>query len=201
MYRFLLLIITVTLLFMPACSEQKAPSGATATPRSFPESTPNNIPAGTTTDIQWTNVVGASVNGNSLTKNVDMGWGNSGAFSKQSLSGDGYAEMPVEVVGTARAFGLSQKDTGQSYDTIEFAIFVGADQTLYIYESGAPLGLKGTYSAGDVVRVGVESGQVKYWKNGGLLYTSTAKPVFPLFVDAALFDNGASITKAVISAR
>jgi YD repeat-containing protein len=59
-------------------------------------------------NVSWTNVVGASVNGNSLTKTAPTGWGNSGASSTQSItSGDGYVEVTATETSTARLFGFS----------------------------------------------------------------------------------------------
>src|SRR5262249_26982979 len=44
-------------------------------------------------NVVWTNVLGASVSGNTLTKTAATGWANSGASSAQAIvSGDGYVE-------------------------------------------------------------------------------------------------------------
>ncbi|MGH7731014.1 MAG: hypothetical protein ACRENJ_07160 [Candidatus Eiseniibacteriota bacterium] len=56
-----------------------------------------------------------------------------------------------------------------------------------------------TAAAGDVFRVAVESGAVKYSKNGAVFYTSGAAPVYPLRGDASLEDLSASVTNAVIA--
>ena len=40
--------------------------------------------------VVWTNTAGVAVSGNTLTKNVAAGWGNSGAISTKALmAGDG----------------------------------------------------------------------------------------------------------------
>ncbi len=47
------------------------------------------------------------------------------------------------------------------------------------------------YAAGDILRVGVENGQVVYRKNGVLLYQSKSGPVaYPLQMQADLFNGG-----------
>jgi hypothetical protein len=56
-----------------------------------------------------------------------------------------------------------------------------------VYEAGALRGTFGTYTTGDVLRVAVEGGVVKYRKNGTLLYTSTVAPTYPLLVDTSLY--------------
>ncbi|MBI2116977.1 MAG: hypothetical protein HYT85_18120 [candidate division NC10 bacterium] len=56
-----------------------------------------------------------------------------------------------------------------------------------------------TFVSGDVFRVAVESGVVKYTKNGAVFYQSTLAPTYPLLVDTSLLDLNATITNAVIS--
>ncbi len=54
-------------------------------------------------NVSWTNVVGVSVNGNSLTKTAATGWANAGATSTQSIAaGDGYMEITVPDTTTHR---------------------------------------------------------------------------------------------------
>ena len=57
----------------------------------------------------------------------------------------------------------------------------------------------GTYLAGDRFRVAVESGVVKYRRNGVLFYTSAAVPAYPLLVDTSLYSLGATIADVVLS--
>src|SRR5262249_38110199 len=52
---------------------------------------------------------------------------------------------------------------------------------------------------GDVFRVSVESGVVKYYRNGGLFFTSGQVPSYPLHCAAVLDGSGATIGNAVIS--
>jgi hypothetical protein len=56
-----------------------------------------------------------------------------------------------------------------------------------------------TYAAGDVFRVAVESGVVKYSKNGTVFYTSTMAPQYPLLLDTTFYSLNATIGNAVIS--
>ena len=51
---------------------------------------------------------------------------------------------------------------------------------------------------GDVFRIAVESGVVKYYKNGTLFYTSTVAPVYPLLVDSSILSLNGTVTNAVI---
>ena len=54
------------------------------------------------------------------------------------------------------------------------AYLAGPD--LMVYEQGINRGTFGTLAVGDIVRVSIESGVVKYYRNGALVYTSTRTP-------------------------
>jgi len=138
--------------------------------------------------------------GNSLTKTASTAWGNSGASSTQAIaSGNGYVEFTASETSSHRMVGLSTVDSDQNYTSIGFAIYPAANGVLNIYESGVHRGAFGTYASGDALRVAVESGVVKYRKNGTLLYTSLVTPSYPLLVDTALYENGATLSNVVIS--
>ncbi len=115
----------------------------------------------------WTNDVGVSVTGNSITKTDASGWGNAGAASTRGLNGDGYAEFTVPADPGYAMFGLSNGDSDQSYADIDFAFYTYPPTgQLYIFESGASRGSYGGYSAGDTLSISLEAGIVKYYRNG-----------------------------------
>ena len=152
-----------------------------------------------TQNVSWTNTVGVSVNGNSLTKTAAGGWGNSGASSIQTIaSGNGYVEFTASETTTSRMIGLSKGDANQDYTDIDFAAYLDA-QNLCVYEGGVARGCFSTYVSGDMIRVAVESGIVKYKKNGVVVYTSSVAPNYPLLVDTALWPNGGTLSGVVIS--
>jgi RHS repeat-associated protein len=151
-------------------------------------------------NVSWTNAVGVSVNVNSLTKTAGTGWGNAGATSAQSITaGDGYVELTVPDTTTHRFLGLSNGNSNSDYTDVDFAIHPVVGGTIFIYEGGISRGTFGSYTSGDVLRVGVEGGVVKYRKNGALLYTSTVTPTYPLLVDTALHGTGDTLSNVVIS--
>ncbi len=116
-------------------------------------------------------------------------------------AGDGYVEMTVGETGHARLFGFSHTDTNQNWDTIDFGLHCSnhADNAIYVYESGSERGTFGGYAVGDKLRVSIVNGIVKYSKNGTVFYTSTVTPTYPLRVDTALYDNGATLMSGVFS--
>src|SRR5207253_6409319 len=106
-----------------------------------------------TQNVSWTNPVGVSVSGNSLTKTAADGW-NAGAASTQAIaSGDGYVEFTASETNTYRMIGLSHGDSDQGYQDIDFAFYVGAGQYLCLYEAGVSRGCVGSYNSGDTLRV------------------------------------------------
>ena len=108
-------------------------------------------------------------------------------------------EVTASETNKHRRFGLSNGNTNQSWDDIDFCIYLEGSGTVYINEGATPRGSFGSYATGDVFRVAVEGGVVKYRKNGTLLYTSTVSPTYPLLVDTALYSTGATLTNAMIS--
>jgi RHS repeat-associated protein len=157
--------------------------------------------APTPQNVEWTNAVGVSISGNSLTKTAATAWGNAGAASTQTLTaGDGYVEMTVGETGHARIFGLSHTDSSQSWDTIDFGLHCSnhANNSIYVYESGTERGAFGAYAVGDKLRVAIVGGVVKYSKNGTVFYTSTVPPTYPLRVDAALYENSATLMTGIV---
>jgi len=152
--------------------------------------------------VVWTNVVGVTASGNSLTKTAADNWGNAGAVSSQAIvSGDGYVEFTASETNRARMCGLGNGDSDQNYTDIEFAIqLTASDGTngIWVFESGTFRGSFGTYTAGDKFRVAVEGGVVKYSKNGTVFYTSTVAPNYPLLVDTSLYSNGSTLTNVII---
>ena len=154
-------------------------------------------------NVVWTNLVGVTASGSSLTKTALDNWGNAGAVSTQAIaSGDGSVEFTASETNLARMCGLGNGDAGQNYPDIEFAIQLTASNCtngVWVFESGTFIGNVGTYSAGDKFRVAVEGGGVKYSKNGTIFYTSTVAPSYPLLVDTSLYSNGTTLTNAIIA--
>jgi hypothetical protein len=144
--------------------------------------------------------LGVAISGNSLTKTAAEGWDNAGAASTQAIvSGDGYVEFTASETSSYRMCGLSQGDANQSYTDIDFAMYPTANSHVYVYEGGVYRGDFGTYATGDLLRVAVEGGVVKYKKNGTVFYTSSVAPSYPLLVDTSLYTAGSTISNVVIS--
>ena len=162
------------------------------------------IPSSATQNVIWTNVVNATATGNTLQKNAGCdGCADAGATSQQTItSGDGYTEFTVGALAGQRFAGLSNGNSGAGFTEIDFAFRLWGNSgpgNLDVQENGTYRFVGATYVVGDVLRVAVESGVVKYYKNGVLLYTSTVAPVYPLLVDTSLLTANAAVNNAVIS--
>jgi len=152
-------------------------------------------------NVTWTNMVGVSANGNSLTKTAGAGWGNAGASSTQSIAaGDGYVEVTATETSMARLFGLSHTDADQNWTSINFGIDLDWSGSIYVFESGNNRGNFGPYASGDKFQVAIVGGVVKYKKNGTVFYTSSVSPAYPLVVDTALNENGCTLSNVVLNA-
>lgn len=145
------------------------------------------------TSVTWTNVVGASATGNDLVKTAATTLWDAGASSVDGLAGDGYVEFTTGENTTDKMAGLGNGDSDQGYADIEFAIRLNSSGRVAVFESGVQVFQGGTYAAGDVFRVHVLDGEVRYSKDGSVFYTSQATPSFPLRVDTSLRTPGATI--------
>jgi hypothetical protein len=157
---------------------------------------------GETQDATFTNVVGVSVSGNSLIKTAANGSGNAGAVSTQTIaSGNGHVQFTASETNTYRMLGLSHTDTNQSYNTLDYAIYLQENGTLSGYLGATYLGTLGQYENGDVLRIEVAAnGSVQYKRNGTVFFeTTSVLPNYPLMVDTSIYTNGATINNVEIS--
>ena len=108
---------------------------------------------------------------------------------------------------TGKACGLNSNHVGHSYTEIDYVITLGGNGYVRIYENGTAIPepgttsdyLFGTYAAGDVFRVEINNGMVKYYWNGAVMTEHAITPASQYVVDTSLTITGAKITDAVIS--
>jgi hypothetical protein len=148
----------------------------------------------TPTSLTWQNVVGLAIAGRTLTKTGATGW-NAGASSVETLAGDGFVEFTSDESNRGKMAGLSDGDSDQSQADIDYAVYLRANGVAAIYEGGVARDSNvGTYAAGDIFRVEVAGGVVRYSKNGGApLYTSSVAATGPLGIDTAFNTTGATL--------
>ena len=148
----------------------------------------------------WTNMVNLAASGSTLTKKLGGDDWNASAISNESVtSGNIAVEAIVDSLTDYKMFGLSHNDVAADFSDIDYAIDIQGDATLSVWESGIHVPEAGGagFKIGDVFRVSVESGVVKYYQNGVSFYTSKVAPTYPLFADTSIWTQGAKLTVSV----
>jgi hypothetical protein len=106
-----------------------------------PGTTINDVRIG---HIAWTHEAGVAVAGSTLIKTGAAGW-TSGAISASVIEGaDGAMEFTATETNTTRVAGLSNGDSSESWDDIDFGIEVRDDATIEVVEAGTS---RGTFGA------------------------------------------------------
>ncbi len=149
--------------------------------------------------MTWSNDVGVTVAGGSLTKSGAAGW-NAGAVSANAIeAADGFMEFTATETTTSRIAGLGYADTNQADSDVEYGVLLRGDGGVEIKESGVSRGTFGSYAAGDRFRVEAAGGTVRYYQNATVLYTSAVPPTYPLRVDTSLNETGATLSDVVLA--
>ncbi len=141
--------------------------------------------------------VNVTTRGGYLKKNAGTdGTPDAGAFSSNSLVGDGYFRFTVKLKGTIYC-GLSESNTNAGFDTIKYCIRVDSDGTIRVYELGV---LKATHTSTarrlDWLTVKRENNTVTYWHNRTLIYTSAVTSSATLYADSSIATLNATIERA-----
>jgi alpha-tubulin suppressor-like RCC1 family protein len=145
-------------------------------------------------NLVWTDAAGVSIAGQSLTKTGAAGWTSGAASTNTIESGDGFVQFTATETDKNRAAGLGNGNTDAGLADIDFGIVLRSDGYVEVSESGTSRGTFAAYLSGDVFRVEVSGGTVRYYQNGVTFYTSSITPTFPLRADASLDSVGATIT-------
>ena len=156
----------------------------------------SNVVTLTFKPVVWTDLVGVSVTGTTLTKTAALGWGNGGAASTESFSGNGLLEFTATQTNKARMCGLSSSNLDAQYTSIEYAVYLFNNGKIYVYEKGVNRGTFGNYATGDKFRVERTGNTIVYKKNGTVFYTSAVTTVAALKADSAFYENGSSVMDA-----
>ena len=156
---------------------------------------------GTAQNVVWANAVRCAVTGNSLKKISGQGDApDAGANSRQAItSGDGYAEFTVTETDKIRFCGLTRRAESKDIASIDFAIKLTDRGVAEVRENNL-YETETSYRSGDVFRISVERGAVKYYKNGSLFHTSLNAPGYPLIAAAVLVSLNATIKDVVMAA-
>lgn len=142
---------------------------------------------------------GLLVEDGKITKTGSNGW-NAGMASEgfiiknSTVSGVSFSTVHADK---NLMVGLSSvgSDTSASYAHINFALYCRSNGKLSVYEKGKNKGEFSSYAAGDMMAVRTNSGgQVEYVHQGVVIHQSSLTVSYPLSLDTAFHDSGASIT-------
>lgn len=147
-------------------------------------------------DLVWTNGVKVKVLGNSLTKTGTAYEYDAGAISSRAIS-SGYVEVVTNFTPTDQLFGFGKGDSNQGFYDVNYGFWISAT-TFLVSEGGTYRTGSISYVRGDRLRVSIESGTVKYYKNGTLLYTSGIAPTLPLRVDTSIRGYATTLFNVVL---
>ena len=152
-------------------------------------------------NVNWVSIVNCATTSAALQKTSGRDDSpDAGAISQQRLtSGDGYLEFTAVETNKMRFCGLTRNASGTDYAAIDFAIKLAGNGVADVRENNA-YKAETTYRSGDVFRISVESGVVKYYKNGSIFYTSAKPPSYPLVADASFINVNATVSNAAIAA-
>jgi hypothetical protein len=156
------------------------------------------IAGGSVQNVVWTSKVNVTATGNSLQKTGGCNTcDDAGAVSQQTIAaGDGYVEFTASEITTQRFIGLSNGNPGTTAQEIAFSIKLSSNSIASVQEHAVYKTEIG-YVPGDIFRIAVVGGVIKYSKNGVVFYTS-GTPTYPLLVDTTFWDTSATINNAVI---
>ena len=151
--------------------------------------------------VQWADLVGVSTSpdGRTLAKTAVWGW-NSGAVSAASFTGPGGVSIPATATDGNIMVGLSRRNDGVGYQTIDYAFYLVPGGRLFVFERGSYRRSATTvFQSGDVLTVRrIDADTIVYELNGLTIYTSEIKTSEPLLVDASLYSVGATIHDAIM---
>ncbi|CAC9655667.1 hypothetical protein, partial [uncultured Gammaproteobacteria bacterium] len=128
------------------------------------------------------------------------GWGDSGTFSTESLSGDGYVSFKLTQNDKNYMVGLSRVEDASSadYRTIDYAIY-STQAEIQVYENNSRK-LNGStfYENGGTYKIRRVGNTITYLLNDVVFYTSTTTTTVPLYMDTAFKSVGSRIEEVTM---
>jgi hypothetical protein len=149
--------------------------------------------------VNWIERVNVTVTGAVLRKTSGCdGCFDAGAISEQQIAaGGGYAEFTIGEANTLLVAGLSHNRAGAGYD-IDLAFRFNGAGWADVVENGSYVGGDTSYAAGDVFRIEVGDGAVRFSRNGTVVLQRTTSVSYPLALDTSLATIGATVRTAII---
>jgi len=153
------------------------------------------------TMIQWTDLVGTTLNGEKLVKTGTYGWGTGGAASLNKLytGENGFLTYTINHLGDVYCLGLSSVNTDANYTSINYGFMVDGSGKILIFENGEMKIPVSIAKAGDVLKIEKSGLDIKYFYNGANILTTNLKNNTSLIVDVALLKTNAYLDPVYVS--
>lgn len=130
-------------------------------------------------------------NSPSIVKITTAGWGNAGAYTTDTISGDGTFKFTIGGTGAATV-GLLTAHIDYTPSTLDYAVNLNADGTIDLYEGATAIytGI-GTYSPGDTISLTWMGTTLYAYKNDTTLLHSFNTPISGTYILEAQINSTA----------
>ncbi len=148
--------------------------------------------------FSWSVLSNATANAKGIYRAGGCDGCNAGGISSQQISAaSGGSFRFTASHGPTRYAGLTAGDS-LGFAQLAYAIGVDKTNTVEIYESGIyRAGVP--FSDGDLFKISIESGFVKYYRNGSVVFTSSVAPTVPLSAEALLLSLSSQLNNPVLT--
>jgi hypothetical protein len=173
----------------PTSPTPTSPTPTSPTPTS---PTPTSPTTSVTDPVQWMFTANVSATGNSLVKTSGCdGCPDASAVSSGEISGTGVLQFAAPEAGTLRYVGLGYGGAGTAPGDINFAVRL--QNGVAEVREGNTYRTEIGFAAGDSFSISVDANVVRYFKNGGIFYTSATPVTSALRLHAVLFNLNAAV--------
>lgn len=152
--------------------------------------------------VGWTDLVGVSVSGNTVTKtNSSFTW-SAGAASTNYIpaNADGWMEMTINNINWDIMFGLSSSNPDATWSSIEYNCYISRRNgyVVELYKLGSLLNSNASaYAVGDKFRVERKGSTMYFKRNGVTIGTTAGNSAEVLRADISMFDPSSQIYNAI----
>jgi hypothetical protein len=150
-------------------------------------------PSTTVSAVEWMFTANVTATGTSLVKTSGCdGCPDASGVSSGQVSGSGIVQFVASEAGTLRFVGLGYGGAGTPPGDIAFALRL-QNGVVEVRENNT-YRTELAFTAGDTFAITVENSTVRYFKNGGIFYTSATPATAALRLHAVLFNMNGTIT-------
>jgi hypothetical protein len=148
--------------------------------------------------VQWTDLVNVTADAGTLQKTGGcQGCPDAGAASLQQIvSGEGALRFTASESSGNRAIGFSAGNLGTQANEILYGLRLRSGNAEV--REGGVFQKDVRFVIGDTFEIRIESGTVRYLRNGVLFYTSARPVTYPLLVDTSLSTLSGTLTNVLI---